>query len=72
MVLRNGAPTPISVTVGTRQGEWVVVDSSELQASDRVVGTTASFINQENRVRFGPPGSGQTNNDSGPFGNRQP
>lgn len=58
IVLRDGAPTPISVTVGARQGEWVVVDSPELQSTDRVVGATASFINQENQVRFGPPGAG--------------
>ncbi|MBI3958213.1 MAG: efflux RND transporter periplasmic adaptor subunit [Chloroflexi bacterium] len=60
LVLRDGAPTPVAVTVGARQGEWVVVDSPELQADDRVVGTTASFINQENQVRFGPPGAGQS------------
>jgi len=58
IVLRNGVPTPLTVTVGARQGEWVVVDSPELQATDRVVGTTATFINQENQVRFGPPGTG--------------
>lgn len=59
IVLRNGASTPVAVTLGARQGEWIVVDSPELQADDRVVGTTASFINQENQVRFGPPGAGQ-------------
>ena len=60
IVLRDGAPTPVEVTVGTRQGEWVVVDSPELSADDRVVGTTATFINEENQVRFGPPGTGGT------------
>ena len=59
MVLRNGAPTPVAVTVGAPQGEWVVVESPELQANDRVVGTTASFINDENPFQFGPPGDGQ-------------
>ncbi|RLT44941.1 MAG: efflux RND transporter periplasmic adaptor subunit [Chloroflexi bacterium] len=67
VVLRDGAPRPVAVTVGARQGEWVVVDSPELQATDRVVGTTATFINQENQVRFGPPGSGQNDGGGGPF-----
>ncbi len=71
VVLRNGAPTPVAVTVGARQGEWVVVDSPELQASDRVMGTTTSFINQENQVRFGPPGAGQGVGEFRP-GGRQP
>ncbi|HRJ43717.1 MAG TPA: efflux RND transporter periplasmic adaptor subunit, partial [Caldilineaceae bacterium] len=68
MVVRNSIPTSVQVTVGAPQGEWVVVESPELQANDRVVATTASFINQENQVRFGPPGSGDNGgqNDDGP------
>ncbi len=65
MVLRNGVPTPVAVTVGAPQGEWVVVESPELQANDRVIATTTSFINDENPFQFGPPGSGQ---DGGPGG----
>ncbi|MBX3054661.1 MAG: efflux RND transporter periplasmic adaptor subunit [Caldilineaceae bacterium] len=75
LVVRNGIPTPVQVTVGVPQGEWVVVESPELQANDRVVATTATFINQENQVRFGPPGGRETggqNDDAprngGPFG----
>lgn len=58
MVVRNGVPAPVQVTVGAPQGEWVVVESPELQADDRVVASTATFINQENQIRFGPPGTG--------------
>lgn len=68
IVLRNGTPTPVAVTVGAPQGEWVVVESSELKADDRVVATTATFINQENQVRFGPPGSGQNQTQDGGIG----
>ena len=66
VVVRDGAPTPVPVTVGARQGEWVVVDSPDLQASDRVMGTTATFINRENQVRFGPPGTGRPGGDGQP------
>lgn len=59
MVLRNGAPVPVTVTVGAPQGEWVVVESPELQPGDRVVGTTVSFINDENPFQFGPPNNGE-------------
>lgn len=69
LLVRDGAPLPVAVEVGQRQGEWVVVSAPELQTGDRVLGTTATFVNQENRVRFGPPGSGG-NNGGGPFGNR--
>ena len=69
MVVRNGLPAPVQVTVGAPQGEWVVVESPELQADDRVVASTATFINQENQVRFGPPGSrGGGRNDGGSSG----
>ncbi len=65
MVLRNNQPTPVVVTVGAPQGEWVVVESPELQAGDRVVGTTATFINDENPFQFGPPSDGESGGPSG-------
>jgi len=70
MVLRNNQPTPVVVTVGAPQGEWVVVESPELQAGDRVVGTTATFINDENPFQFGPPSDGEGGGPGGrPGGN---
>jgi len=70
MVLHNNQPTPVVVTVGAPQGEWVVVESPELQAGDRVVGTTATFINDENPFQFGPPSDGEGGGPGGrPGGN---
>lgn len=55
-VMRNGAPTPLEITVTDQtQGEWVVVISTALQEGDQVVGTVASFLDQN---PFGPPGPG--------------
>lgn len=54
MVVRDGQPTPVSVTTGTVQGEWTMVQSPELQAGDEVVGSLTSKTNQQNGF-FGPP-----------------
>ena len=70
IVLRNGVPTPVTVTVGAPQGEWVVVESPELQANDRVIATTTSFINDENPFQFGPPGDGENGGPGGRAGGR--
>lgn len=53
-VLRDGVPEPLEVELtGQTQGEWVVVVSSDLQEGDEVVGTVASFLDQD---PFGPRG----------------
>ncbi|RME61291.1 MAG: HlyD family efflux transporter periplasmic adaptor subunit, partial [Caldilineae bacterium] len=57
IVVRDGQPTPVQVTTGAVQGEWIVVKSSELQTGDQVVGSTASFVDQET-LPFGPPPDG--------------
>lgn len=58
VVLRNGQPTPISVTSAGSQGEWTIVQSAELQAGDEAVGGVSSFLNQGDTPRgFGPPGA---------------
>ena len=57
-VMRNGTPTPVTVKVGTMEGEWVVVESSELVAGDQVVGNVASLINPDAAPSFGPGGGG--------------
>ena len=61
VLVRNGQRTRIDVTPGSAQGEWTVVESPDLQAGDRVVGSVASFLdedegsNQGPRGPFGPP-----------------
>lgn len=55
MVMRNGQPAPITVTIGQVQGEWTVVYSPDLAAGDTVIGSTASFVDEENQFQFGPP-----------------
>ena len=61
-LVRNGQqPSRIAVTPGTSQGEWVVVQSAELQAGDQVVGQVASYVDEQEEQRFGPGGGG------GPF-----
>lgn len=59
MVVRDGAPTPVTVTTGAIQGEWTVVQSDQLQAGDQVVGSVTSFVNQESNFGGGFGGGGQ-------------
>jgi HlyD family secretion protein len=47
MVMRDGAPTPVTVRVGTTEGEWVVVQSADLAAGDQVVGSVTSAIDPD-------------------------
>lgn len=59
-VIRNGQQVRVVVTPAQTQGEWTVVQSSDLQAGDKVVGEVASFLNEDNgsqsgRGPFGPP-----------------
>lgn len=47
MVVRNGSTTPVTVQVGTVQGEWTNVKSSALQAGDQVLGSISSFVDKQ-------------------------
>jgi HlyD family secretion protein len=61
MILRNGQPTPITVTTQGSQGEWMVVQSAELQEGDEAMGTVSSFIDEDGETGgFGgmPAGGG--------------
>lgn len=48
----------VVVETGAVRGEWTVVQSTELAAGDQVQGSLASFTNNQNNNRFGPPGGG--------------
>lgn len=55
MIVRSTQSIPVEVTVGDSQGEWTVVQSNELQAGDKVVGSLASDL-EESESTFGPGG----------------
>jgi HlyD family secretion protein len=57
-VVRDGQTLTIPVTTGSIQGEWVVVESPELQAGDAAVGSVTSLVNEDSGMFFGPPGGG--------------
>ena len=65
MILRDGQPTRIAVTPQGTQGEWTIVQSSELREGDQALGAVSSFLNQDSQNRgFGPrvigiPGGGR-------------
>lgn len=53
-VMRDGTPTPLAVEVtDITQGEWVVVVSPTLTDADLVLGSTSSFLDQQ-QSPFGP------------------
>lgn len=56
-VVRNGQTLDVGVTPGAVQGEWTVVQSPALQSGDQVVGSVASYVDQDNAFGFGGPGS---------------
>lgn len=65
-VVRNGDIIPLQVDTGAVQGEWIVVQSPELQEGDQVIGSVASYVNQtQGEPRLGgafgvmPPSGGQ-------------
>ena len=58
VIVRNGESINIPVTTGTIQGEWMVVESSQIQAGDQVVGSVTSTINEDSQFQFGQPGGG--------------
>jgi len=57
-IVRDGATLTVPVTAGTIQGEWVVVESPEIQAGDEVVGSVTTLVNEDSAVPFGSPGGG--------------
>jgi hypothetical protein len=58
-IVRNGETMTVPVTTGAIQGEWVVVESPELQAGDEAVGSVTSLVLEDSEIQFGPPGGGQ-------------
>ncbi len=59
MILRDGQPTPISVTSQGTQGEWTVVQSVELKEGDEALGAVSSFLDEDSgSTGFGPGGGG--------------
>lgn len=58
VIVRNGAQIDVPVTTGPIQGEWVVVESSEIKAGDEVVGSVTSLVNEQNNFFFGPGAGG--------------
>ena len=65
-IVRSGAILTVPVTTGTIQGEWVVVESSGIQAGDEVVGSVTSLVLDEQELPFGPrPGGAVRRGDGG-------
>jgi HlyD family secretion protein len=56
MILRDGQPTPITVTTQGAEGEWTVVQSAELQEGDAAIGEVSSFLDEESGSTAGPGG----------------
>jgi HlyD family secretion protein len=66
-VVRNGQTLDVRVTPGAIQGEWTVVQSPALQAGDQVIGSVASYVDQDNPFGFGGgPGGGAAARGGGP------
>ena len=57
MILRDGQPTPITVTIQGSEGEWTVVQSPDLAEGDQAVGAVSSFLDEEGESST-PGGSG--------------
>jgi HlyD family secretion protein len=60
MVVRDEQRQRVKVTPGELQGEWMVVQSPDLQAGDEVVGQVTSFLDEDEGMQrgFGPMGGG--------------
>lgn len=56
VVMRDAQPVTVVVTTAGVQGEWTMVQSPELQASDQVVGSVTSQLDSD--TFGGPPGGG--------------
>jgi multidrug efflux pump subunit AcrA (membrane-fusion protein) len=53
MIVRDGQPSPVSVTTQGTQGDWTIVQSPELQEGDMAMGTVTSYVNKDSDMRFG-------------------
>jgi hypothetical protein len=70
-IVRNGQTLTVPVTTGSIQGEWVVVESAEIQAGDAVVGSVTSLVGEDTGLPFGPgAGGGARPAGGGAFGPR--
>jgi HlyD family secretion protein len=59
MILRDGQPTPITVTVQGSEGEWTVVQSADLNEGYQAIGAVSSFLDEDSgSTGFGPGGGG--------------
>lgn len=68
LVQRGEEATLVPVDLGTMQGEWTVVYSSQLQAGDEVIGTLTSYIDDSDDGFGGPDGPNFDDDNDGPFG----
>ena len=57
-VVRDQQTITVTVTPGSVQGEYTIVESPDLQANDEVVGSVASQSDQQSGFAGGPPDSG--------------
>jgi RND family efflux transporter MFP subunit len=64
-LVRGETTRNVPVVAGAIQGEWVVVESNEIQAGDQVVGSVTTLVNEESQFRFGP-GGGRPSSDGPP------
>jgi HlyD family secretion protein len=51
-VVRDDQPTQVAVAPGGVQGEWTVVQSADLRTGDQVVGSVASYVDQDSNFGF--------------------
>ncbi len=65
-VVRDQQTITVTVTPGSVQGEYTIVESPELQANDQVVGSVASQSDQQSGFAGGPPDAGAAGMMSGP------
>ena len=58
VVVRDQQTITVTVTPGSVQGEYTIVDSPDLQANDQVVGSVASQSDQQSGFAGAPPDGG--------------
>jgi RND family efflux transporter MFP subunit len=65
-VVRDQQTITVTVTPGSVQGEYTIVESPDLQANDQVVGSVASQSDQQSGFAGGPPDGGAGGMMGGP------